>query len=410
MQLCDFLRVDKEPAQSALTAALWQDVRQAWAQMRNRTRSRRTSSSHSKGQSVLELLMKEREDVITALLEAPCEARAPLAEALAVLPPPLHGAVARAHFGADVVEWAIDAGDEATCGHVVAALAQPQARNVAVLSLSGSPDFVTVQRLLGDVAKLPRARPLQLSLDLGAPDLETFYQTLAPTPDPVLAHIVHLQVGSNGSDEYGIDGSAAQWGVYLSVMTALTLLHLCSTGLDMFETDELSDALSKLSRLQDLSLDGNLLCSGHGDMPLAPAIGALTALTSLSLHWTTPPLDDLAPHLAKLTRLQCLDLAYNDHALCDEFSKALGPVMSCLVALTELDLSSTYKNFASAAALAPVLAPLTRLAVLDLSEDGTLELLDSDDEGGGEGVSTAEASLRAHFSSLQALTCLRLRE
>ena len=77
-----------------------------------------------------------------------------------------------------------------------------------------------------------------------------------------------------------------------------------------------------------------------------------------------------------------------------------------------LDLSSTNKDYASAAALAPVLAPLTRLARLNLSDDGALGLSDSDGEGegGGEGVSTAEASLRAHFSSLQALTCLRLRE
>ena len=341
MQLCDFLRVDKEPAQSVLAAALWQDVRQAWdmpersAQMRKCTRSCRTSSSQPTGQSVLELLTNEREDVIAALLEARCEARAPLAAALAVLSPPLHGAVARGHFGVDAGEWEIDAGDEATCGHVVAALAQPQARNVAELSLSDAPDFATVQRLLGSVATLPRAQPIQLSLQLRAPDLKTFYQTLAPTPEPVLAHIVHLEANSNGSDEYGIDGSAAQWGVYLSVMTALTLLHLCSTGLDMSETDKLNDALSKLSRLQDLSLDGNFLCSEHGDMPIAPAIGALTALTSLSLRWTMPILGDLAPHLAKLTRLLRLDLAYNYNDLCDVFPEAFGPVISSLVALTD---------------------------------------------------------------------------
>ena len=203
------------------------------------------------------------------------------------------------------------------------------------------------------------------------------------------------------------------------------------TRLDIFEVDEetvgkLASGLTCLSRLTHFRYkfygDTESLDLIEDIELLAPALGHLTALTSLQLDrnvFCTPGAEALAPALGGLSRLADLRLA--DNSFKEDGAAALASPMALLTALTALDLGGNYVCDAGAQALAPALRRLPRLADLRLARNmigsrgaaalapalghlTALTQLDLSDNDLGAGGAAALAPALGHLSRLAALS------
>ena len=162
------------------------------------------------------------------------------------------------------------------------------------------------------------------------------------------------------------DDDAAVLTQPLGTLTALTALAVALRNVGA-GVAALAPALSRLSRLAILGLEGNRVDAARA-AALAPPCSTLTALTALVLkecYINAAGAEVLMPALSHLSRLADLrlDCNWNFGAA---GAAALAQPLGTLTALTVLDLSRSDIGAPGAESLAPALSRLTRLANLGL--------------------------------------------
>ena len=152
---------------------------------------------------------------------------------------------------------------------------------------------------------------------------------------------------------YSIQASqAASLAAVLRGLTALTRLYLCHNEFGQNEhgdggTPVLAPALSCLSRLADLDLEGSGIDAAAAAV-LARHLDAFTTLTALDLSWNElgeAGTKALAAALQRLSNLAALRLQGNE--LSDDSLVHLMPALACLPNLSQLDLL-THNRFSNA--------------------------------------------------------------
>lgn len=145
------------------------------------------------------------------------------------------------------------------------------------------------------------------------------------------------------------------------------------TNLARKHTPRLAPALSVLTSLTSLTLDGNRMGSKSMEV-VALAVGKLRMLRLLSLSYNDfldAGAEALAPQLKHLTRLVNLNLRGND--IMARGACALASVLGALTCLRSLDLFDNEFGLVGVRALVPVLSTLPRLSYIALGADGVAE-------------------------------------
>ena len=168
---------------------------------------------------------------------------------------------------------------------------------------------------------------------------------LGPTVIDALSNLEHLDLGSN----------RIAYFPQLGALTALKRLDLSTNALVA-----LPHSIGALAHLEDLDLSGNRL----DDLP---PLDGLTALKKLDLGQNT--FHALPASIGVLSNLERLDLCDNPDL------RDLPTTMSCLTALTVLDVSSTGFGDRPDGAFPGVIFELAALTALDASECGVRTVL-----------------------------------
>ena len=164
------------------------------------------------------------------------------------------------------------------------------------------------------------------------------------------------------------DVEAAQ-GLPFCLPTTLTCLDLAITGDNDENVCKLVSGMTCLSQLTCFRYLGPVR-DLEDKQVLAPALGHLTALTSLCLdsnYLGSADVEALAAALGRLSRLAALNLAEN--GLEEAGAAALALPIAHLTALTALELGGNAVGDAGAQALASALRHLSQLAFLRLDFD-----------------------------------------